>query len=320
MTAPDAIQRVFLTGGSGFVGQAVLGELLRRGYGVNVLVHRHPITTDGAIRNIHGGLFDAKALAEGMRDAQAVIHLVGIIEERPKQGITFERIHHEGTRNVTDAAQRQGVRRFVQMSANGVRADAVSEYHRSKWRAEEYLRASELDWTIFRPSMIHGPGGEFTRMLIGWARKQTMPYLFMPYFGRGFLGLGGAGQLQPIHVNDVARAFVDALSNPTTLRQIYALGGPQAYTWPQLYRLAAEAIVGKRRAVMPIPAWYARLLTRITPASMLPFNQDQVIMSLEDNTVDLAPFIRDFGWIPREFEASFREYAASEDIAVEADG
>src|SRR5215208_4304157 len=130
--------RVFVTGGSGFVGSAVIDALLARGYGVNALVNRHDLPNRGdSVRSIKGGLFDREALEEGLAGCDAAIHLVGIIMERPSRGVTFERIHFEGTKNVVDAALRSGVRRYVHMSALGVRPDAVSAYHRTKFLAEQ---------------------------------------------------------------------------------------------------------------------------------------------------------------------------------------
>lgn len=301
--------RVFVTGGSGFVGSAVIAALLERGYAVNALVNRRPIDAGEAVRSVPGGLFDAAALDEGVRGCDAIIHLVGIIMEKRSKGITFERMHFEAARNVVDAAKRGGVKRYVHMSALGVRPGAVSDYHRSKYRAEEYVRASGLDWTIFRPSLIHGPGGEFMQMEAKWAKRKAPPFLFMPYFGAGALGRGGAGMLQPVHVGDVARAFVEALEKPETIGEIYPIAGPDRVTWPELHRISAEAIVGKRRRVMALPVWKAKLLTRVAPGALLPFNRDQVIMSQEDNTTDLGKFVADFGWTPRAFEASLREYA-----------
>jgi len=301
--------RTFVTGASGFVGSAVIEELTSRGYSVNALARRSPIaSSSGDVRTITGDLFDDKALDDGLHDASGVIHLVGIIAEKPSKGVTFERNQHHGTRHVVDAVKRHGIRRYVQMSALGTRPDAVSDYHKTKYEAEQYVRGSGLDWTIIRPSIIHGPGGEFMKMETGWARRQSAPFLFMPYFGAGPLGLGGAGLIQPVYVKDVARAFVDALEKPQTALQTYELGGPETMTWPQLHRKVAVALVGKPRAVLALPVWYARFLTAVTPGFLLPFNRDQVIMSQEGSTCDLTPFRSDFGWEPKGFVESLESY------------
>jgi NADH dehydrogenase len=303
--------RVFVTGGSGFVGSAVIDELLSRGYGVNALVNHRDLAGRGDdVRSIKGGLFDREALEEGISGCDAVIHLVGIIMEKRSRGITFERIHFEGAKNVVDATVRGGVRRYVHMSALGVRANAVSRYHQTKYLAEQYVRASGLDWTILRPSLIHGPRGEFMQMQAKWARGTAPPFLFMPYFGAGAFGRGGAGKLQPVYAGDVARAFVDALEKPQAIGEVYPLAGPQEFTWPQLHETSARAIVGRRRWIMPLPAWYAKFVTRVAPPALLPFNRDQVVMSQENNTSDLTKFKADFGWDPQPFEPTLREYAS----------
>lgn len=303
--------RVFVTGASGFVGSAVLEELASRGFAVNALV-RPGSKLDAPGDSAHivrGNLFDDRPLDEGIRGCDAVIHLVGIIMEKRSKDVTFERIHFEGTKRVVDAAVRNGVKRYVHMSALGTRPDAVSEYHKTKYRAEEFVRASGLDWTIFRPSMIHGPKGELMRMEAAWARAAAPPFLFMPYFGAGPFGFGGAGLLQPVYVNDVARAFVDALEKRATVGEIFPIAGPDRMTWPRLHRAVAQAVVGRNRWVMPIPVWKAKLLTRIVPGSLLPFNRDQVVMSREDNTTDLSKFEDAFGWRPQPFEPTLRAYA-----------
>ncbi len=149
-----------------------------------------------------------------MADCDAAIHLVGIIEEKPSKDITFEKMHVDATRRVLDAAKAVGVERYVHMSALGTRPDAVSDYHKTKWHAEELVRASGLTYTIFRPSMIHGPRGEFMKQAASWAKGKAAPFVFMPYFGFGPLGTGGSGKVQPVYVKDVAKVFVDALTNP----------------------------------------------------------------------------------------------------------
>jgi NADH dehydrogenase len=302
--------KVFVTGGSGFVGTAVIDELLFRGYSVNALTNHRPIKAHPErVHSIPTTLFDPAALRDAMHGCEAVIHLVGIIMQKPSKGITFDRIHYQGTKSVVTAAKAAGVKRYLHMSALGTRPDAVSDYHKTKFKAEQYVRSSGLDWTIFRPSMIHGPAGEFIRMQAAWARHKKPPFFFMPYFGRGLLGLGGAGKLQPIYVKDVARAFVDALAHPKAIGEIYPIGGPDEITWPQMHRTVAEAVTGHKPLIIPLPTWYATALTAIVPAPLLPFNRDQVIMSQENNTCDISKFKDDFGWEPQAFEATVKSYA-----------
>jgi NADH dehydrogenase len=303
--------RVFVTGSSGFVGSAVVAALAQRGRPVTALVNRRKEPEiSGDLRISRADLFNPTDLAAAMADCSAVIHLVGIIMEKPSRQITFQRLHVEATASVLQATAAAQIRRYVHMSAIGARPDAPSTYHKTKWQAEELVRQSALDWTILRPSMIHGPRGDFMQMEAKWARKQSPPFLFMPYFGAGLLGLGGAGRLQPIDVNDVARGFVDALEKPATIARTYCMGGADQLTWPQMHRAVSQAILGKRRLALAIPAWYAKAIAAIVPGSLLPFNRDQVVMSQEDNLCDLTDFERDFGWKPAGFEASLKQYAA----------
>jgi len=304
-------RRIFVTGGSGFVGGAVIDELIARSFDVSALVRDKPPAQQDRIHVVKGDLFDTDSLASSITGCDAVIHLVGIIMEHPKKGITFERIHVEGTKSVVDATVKAGVKRYIHMSALGTGPDTESEYHRTKHLAEQHVQASSLDWTIIRPSLIHGGNGEFMQTAAKWARGKAAPFLFMPYFGSGLFGFGGAGMLQPVYVKDVARAFVDAIDNARTIRETYPLAGPDQITWPQLHHAVAQAVVGKKRAVAPIPAWYAKLLTKVVPAPLLPFNEDQVIMSQQDNTCDLTKFKSDFGFTPGSFHTSLQSYAAS---------
>jgi NADH dehydrogenase len=263
---------------------------------------------DERVGLVEGDLLDGPTLEAGMHGCTSVIHLVGIIREKPRQGVTFDRVHREGTIAVVEAARRAGVRRLVHMSALGTRPDAISNYHRTKHQAEQAVQTSGLDWTIIRPSLIHGPGGELMRMEAMWARKKAPPPLFftpfMPYFGGK-----RAGRIQPVYVKDVARAFVDAIEKPKTIGRVYELGGPKAMTWPKFHRICARAIVGQERWTAAMPVGVAKLLCAVGIAPLLGFNRDQVIMSLEDNTCDLTKFTDDFGWGPNDFEETLQTYA-----------
>ena len=302
--------RIFVTGASGFVGSAVLQELRSRDFSVNALVNQRSVPSlDKDIKLIKGDLFDDASLDAGVTGCDAVIHLVGIIAEVPVRGVTFEHIHYEGTKKMVDAARRAGVKRYLQMSAIGARANAPSNYHKTKFKAEEYVRASGLDFTIIRPSMIHGPKGEFMKMEAAWARKKAPPFVAMPYFGAGIFGMGRRYKIQPVFVNDVARTFVDAVGDAKFSGKTYEIGGPDQITWPQMHGIVASAVVGHHRWVLPFPARIARFYAAIGLGKLLHFNRDQVLMSQEDNTCDLTNFVRDFGWTPRPFEETVRSYA-----------
>ncbi len=183
-------------------------------------------------------------------------------------------------------------------------------YQRTKFLAEQCVQAAALDWTILRPSLIHGPGGEFTQMEQGWASGASIPFVFMPYFAPGLLGRKPSGKIQPVYVQDVARAFADTLDNEKTIGEIFELGGPEPMTWPQMHRIAASVITGHTKPTLGIPAWYAKALTHLVPPALLPFTRDQVLMSEDDNTCDLTKFINVFGWVPADLESSMRTYVA----------
>ena len=301
-------ERVFVTGGTGFIGQSVVPALRAAGHDVTALARHGDVP---AARTARGGLFDPAALADGLRDATAVVHLVGIIEQRPSKGVTFERVHDQGTAAVVAAARAAGgVKRFIYVSAEGARPDAPSAYHRTKFAAEQHVRASGLPWTIFRPSLVHGPRGAFMQMMAGWARGTSLPFLFMPYFGAGLLGLGHKFDVQPVYVEDLARAVAESITT-TAADGMIPIGGPDRMTWPQMYRTTAAAVVGHARPTVAIPAWYAKLLTRVVPASLLPFSRAQVQMSQEDNVCDLSAFTAAFGWPPRPFAETVRAYAGT---------
>jgi NADH dehydrogenase len=197
------------------------------------------------------------------------------------------------------------------MSALGARAGARARYHQTKWAAEKLVRAAGTEWglrhTIFRPSVIHGPDGAFMRMVRGFWCKRWPP--MVPYFGKGLLGRGGSGRLQPVWVEDVARCFAEALTRPASEGRAYTLGGPEVLTWPEFYLACRRHLTRPRRKpIVPIPAWWAMLLARLPG---VPFNQDQVVMSLEDstNTEATAIVARDFGFELTALETALARYA-----------
>ncbi len=293
---------VLITGASGFVGRAVTSEVVRAGHSVRALVRRPPHEAGGPVAWVPGSILAPEALREAARGCEAVIHLVGIIGEVGDQ--TFERVHHEGTLRVLEACQSAGVGRWIHMSALGTRPGAVSRYHRTKWAAEEAVRGSGLRWTIFRPSVIYGPGDGFVNLFERMSRWSPV----LPLIGRR------TARLQPVPVESVARAFACALDTAMAIGKTYDLCGPDRLTLAEILATILR-VTGRRRLRIPLPRAVAqvqaRLLEAIYPSLLgraAPLSRDQLLMLHEDNRGDPAPAQRDLGIDSVPFEAGIRRF------------
>ncbi|HYU14750.1 MAG TPA: complex I NDUFA9 subunit family protein [Candidatus Acidoferrum sp.] len=284
----QAVRRVLVTGATGFVGHALLQRLCAAGHVVRCLVRRGSegaLRGQGAIARIEGDVVTRQGLEEGMAGCDAVIHLVGIIREHRASGVTFERVHTQGTLNVLEAAAASGIRRYLHMSALGTRPEAAARYHRTKWAAEEAVRASGLEWTIFRPSIVYGRGDGFVTMLASMVRRLPA----VPVIG------SGRQRLQPVPVEQVAAGFTGALELPATIKRIYEVGGPEAVTMVELLDLIGGALgrrhVPKVHAPLGAMRPLARLLHRLPG---FPVTPDQLPMLGEDSVCDPRPFFETF--------------------------
>jgi uncharacterized protein YbjT (DUF2867 family) len=290
--------RVFLTGASGYVGGEILEKLLAHGHTVTALEHRRPPAPREGVTTMPGDIRDPASLHDAMAGCEAVIHLVGIIVERPLRGITFERIHLQGTVNVLEAARKRGIRRYIHMSALGTRPGAAAVYHQTKWAAEEAVRASGLDWTIFRPSLVAGRKNEVIKMLSGVLRFAPV----FPIFG------DGRYKFSPIPVGDLAEAFVRSLAMPETVGKIYEAGGREAIPYKEMVRLIAAA-AGRRPLLLHVPAG---LMRAVVPVAQylpgFPLTKEQLTMLLEGNDCDGGPFLETFGLHPVTFAEGLREW------------
>lgn len=285
-------RRIFVTGATGFVGRAVIPALRAHGYAVRCLVRRgSELDLRGleAIERVEGDVLSPAALESDMAGCDTVVHLVGIIREEPATLSTFERIHTQGTINVLEAAAATGVRRYLHMSALGVRRGAQARYHRSKWAAEEAVRASPIPWTIFRPSIIYGRSDQFVNMLAAMIRRYPM----VPVIG------SGQQRLQPVPVEQVAEAFARAVELETTVKQTYEVGGANAVTMVQLVDLIGAALGRPRVRKAHVPIGLVRPVTRLMHhLPGFPLTPDQLVMLEEDNVCDPQPFHSAFGLPP----------------------
>ena len=304
--------RVFVTGATGFVGRAIIDKLQTVGHSVRILV-RDPesprsraLPSPARLETRRGNILDASTLQDALDGVDAVIHLVGIISEFGAN--TFDNVHRLGTENIVRVAQKTGVQRLVHMSALGTRPNAVARYHQSKWAAEEIVRRSGLDWTIFRPSIIYGPGDGFVNLFARISRYSPV----LPVMG------DGQSRFQPVAVEDVAACFIRALNEPRSFGQTYDLCGTEIFTLNEIVDLILE-VTGRKRLKLHLPWTVARcqaaflellfpLLLRRAP----PLNRDQLLMLQEDNAGNPSPAMELFGIEPSSFQAGITRYLLSE--------
>jgi len=239
-----SLQRIGLFGGTGFVGSYLVEALLASDFHPVVLVRDG---SEAKVRQlnrctiVNGDIDDADAIKRVVDGSDALIYNIGILREFPKRGITYAKLQDEAARRVMDTAAATGVRRFLLMSANGVKPDGTG-YQRSKYNAETHLQATDLDWTIFRPSVLFGdPRGrmEFATQLSAEIIDSPLP---APLFHAGLLPFDAGGFcMSPVHVGDVAAAFVKALQDPQAIGQTVHLGGPESITWREILKRLAAA-------------------------------------------------------------------------------
>ena len=247
---------ILLIGGNGFVGRVIAAQLQLAGYSVLV-----PTSHLGAARElrmlpkVHVEEADVhefdelQSLCERIKVNGAVINLVGVLHDKPAQpyGKVFKVAHVDLPKNIMTAMQMHGLKRYLHMSALGADSKGPSMYQRSKGDGEAAVRASNLDWTIFRPSVIFGAQDQFINLFA----KLTKLFPAMPLANH-------QAKFQPVSVNDVATAFVKSLSMPQTIHQSYDLVGPTVYTMKEIVEFAARK-AKTSCAIIPVPAFVGHL-------------------------------------------------------------
>jgi len=291
---------ILVIGGTGFVGSHLVRRLRQEGLPVRAIV-RNPdqarALKDLGVDVVKGDISDAASLEKAATDVERVIHLVGIIQEAP--GATFEGVHVVGTRNILEASKKNGVRHVFYQSALGTRPNAKSEYHKTKWAAEELVRASEIPYTILRPSLIYGAGDQFTLRLSEMIRLSPL----LPVIG------SGRSKVQPIFIDDVATCILKAVTSDCCLNEIYEIGGPDQLSYEEITIAIAEAM-GVKRPTLHLPLFFMKSMAKVFEAVLpkAPVTADQLIM-LQEDTVCSMHDIRDvFGIEPIGFREGLKKF------------
>ena len=276
--------RVLVTGGTGVIGEGLLPALVGAGHTVRLLsrgAEEDAKRWPAAVEPFAADVTDVSSLRGAAEDCGAVVHVTGIVDESPP-ALTFERVNVAGTRHVLAEAARAGLKRFIYVSSLGAERGR-SRYHRSKFKAEELVRASSFDWLILRPGNVYGPGDEVISTLLKLVRSlPAVPVID-----------GGDQPFQPVWHEDLGRAILRALETPALKGETLELAGEETTTTSDIIE-RLSAITGRGVARVPVPSFLASLGVRLAESTKLekllgaklPLNDAKLRMLLEGNFIE----------------------------------
>jgi NADH dehydrogenase len=305
---------VLVTGGTGVIGEGLIPRLLRDGHSVRMLSRAAAEDIrkwSGEIRPFPADITRADELRGAADRADVVVHITGIVEERPPE-ITFQKVNVEGTRNIVEEAIRSGVPRFIYISSLGANR-GKSDYHLTKFSAEEIVRGFPGDWLILRPGTVYGPGDEIISTLM--TMNRTFPAI--PIIG------GGDQKFQPIWYEDLGEAIARAVSSAPP-RQVLAMAGRDVTTTVDLLDRIA-AITGRDPLRIPIPSAVVGAGTEVAESLGMtpPVNEAKLTMLLEENVVlesDENGLTKVFGIEPTPLDTGLRRLADEMPEQLPSDG
>ena len=302
--------KVAMFGGTGFVGSYIVDKLISEAFIPKLLIRKGSESkAHTSCELISGNIQDKSAVRKTIEGTDAVIYNIGIIRQFPQQNITFNELHVHGVKSCIEVAKSIGVKRFILMSANGVKSNGT-EYQRTKWQADELLMQSGLNWTIFRPSLIFGdPRGHGRPEFCTQIKKDMLSLPFpAPLFYKGIWPRNaGVFAMTPIHVENVADFFVKALNMEKSKGKIYNLGGSEALSWRTIIHRIALAS-GKNTWAIPAPVHAIKMTASMFEKyEWFPVTRDQLTMLMEGNSVS-DNYFNSFSITPRKFEKDNLRY------------
>jgi NADH dehydrogenase len=290
--------QVAVVGATGFVGRHVVPHLVTQGHRVRALSRDGERRPDwgSEVEALDADVTTGAGLDDGLRGAEAVVHLVAI--PREQGGRTFEEVNVRGVERVLAAARAAGVRRIVHLSVLGVSDDPRLAYLHSKWRGEQLVRESELEWVVLRPSLLFGEGDGFFNLV-----KVTLTW-----WSPGVVAIPGDGsaRFQPLSVDDLAIGVERSLVEPERAGSIIELGGPAYLSYREIVD-RVMTVTGKRRLKLNLPIPIIGAITAVTDRVLpiFPVSHDQIASLQRPNFTDLDAFERAFDVRPRPFDIGY---------------
>lgn len=275
---------ISIFGGTGFVGHHLIHQLLKAGHQVR-LFSRNPAQHKDlgclpAVELCALRSWQPEPVAAAIQGSQAVINLIGILNERGFNGSGFQAAHVDTTKCLIQACAQAGITRFLQMSSLGA-GEGYSHYLKSKGAAEsaimEAAQDGRLQPTIFQPSVIFGRGDSFILRFAQLLKISPILPLARPN-----------ARFQPVWVGDVATAFTQALSNNTSINKRYPLVGPEVYSLREIVQYIA-ALLNLRRLILPLPGFLSHLQAQImdfVPGKPYSTDNDRSLLTDSISTID----------------------------------
>ena len=296
--SPGRSLRVTVIGATGFVGSHLVPHLEECGHTVRAVSRtgRRLPTWGERVQPLSADVETGAGIGATVAGADAVVHLAAIPRERGHR--TFEGVNVRGVANVLKATREAGVARLVHLSVLGVTEDARLRFLSSRWRAEELVRSSDLDWVILRPSLLFGTGDGFFNLI-----KVTLTW-----WSPGVVVVPGDGstRFQPLSADDLAVAVERCLVEPGRRRSVLELGGPSYLSYAEIVDEVMR-VTGKRRLKLNVPITFVSALTAVTDRLLpiFPVSHDQIGSMSRPNFTTLDAFETAFGLRPRPFDISY---------------
>lgn len=304
-------KKVFLAGGTGFVGRGVLRELISQEYDVTIIIRNgsknkiadlihYAENKNVKITLICDDIKNVGKYAKDIAECHAIINLIGIIKEFARKDITYTNLNIKTVEFLLNLASAAKIKRFIHVSALGVEKNIDLPYFRSKAYAEKLIIESGIDWTIFRPSIIFGEEDKFINLML----KFIFPCF--PYIIPG----NGENLFQPIALSDLSKAIVSSITMDNTKKVIYDAVGAQILSFNDIVKLLYKAKEIKLFLPLIIPTYI--LLPVVKLIERLPFfpiTTEQLKMLQYDNISDNKEFIAAFDIKPITLSDYLKENA-----------